>query len=206
MPDIWLTSFANASVIASAYLIGSIPFGYIIVRLRTRKDLRNVGTGNVGAYNVLKQMGLAASVLVTLLDMGKGIVGFKIADWLDAPEGVTYACAAAVIIGHVYPVFLKYRGGTGVAPAIGIASVVAPLYTATASLGGLIVGLPRKSPPIGIFIGLLILNVLLIVDNHSHFNIHVILLVTLLVVVAHLLKKYRQVSSGQKRGGWREIC
>ncbi len=197
--------FAAAFTIASAYLIGSIPFGYIIVRLRTRKDLRNVGTGNVGAYNVLKQMGPAASVLVTLLDMGKGIVGFKLAAWLDAPEGVAYACVAAVIIGHVYPVFLRFKGGTGVAPAMGIASVAAPLYTAIGFLAGLAVGLPRKSPPIGIFVGLIVLNILLIVDNRSHFNIHVVLLVTLLVVAAHLLKKYRQVKSGQKRGGWREI-
>lgn len=201
MSDIWLSLF----LIASAYIIGSLPIGYIIVRLRTNKDLRSVGTGNVGAYNVLKQMGPAASVLVTVLDMGKGVAGFKLADWTGMPDGVEYACTAAVIIGHVYPVFLKFRGGTGVAPGLGIAAAVAPLYTAISFAAGLAIGLPKKSPPIGIFVGLLVLNSLSIIIWESESQVFVVLIVTLLVITAHLIKKYRQVKSGLKQAKWKEI-
>ena len=200
MSGMWLSLFA----ITFAYVIGSVPIGYIVIRLRTKRDLRSVGTGNVGAYNVLKQMGPAASVLVTLLDMGKGIAGFKLAEWIGAPEGVGYACAAAVIIGHVYPVFLNFKGGTGVAPGMGITAAVAPVYTAISFAVGLAAGLPTKIPPVGIFVGLLVLNTLSIVEGEPK-QIFIIFTVTLLVIMAHLLKKYRQVKSGLKKASWREI-
>lgn len=201
MSDIWL----SIGAIVSAYLIGSIPIGYIIVRLRTKKDLRSVGTGNVGAYNVLKQMGHTASVLVTLLDMSKGIVGFKLAEWFGTPEEVSIICAASVIIGHVYPVFLGFKGGTGVAPGLGIAAVVAPLYTALSFLAGLVVGLPKKSPPIGIFVGLIVLNISTLMSKGSRSAILILAVVTSLVIIAHLLKKYRQVRAGLKLAKLKEI-
>lgn len=201
MSDIWL----SLGTVVFAYLIGSIPAGYIIVRLRTRKDLRSVGTGNVGAYNVLKQMGAAASVLVTLLDMGKGMAGFKLADWVGAPEGIGPICAAAVIIGHVYPLFLSFKGGTGVAPGLGIATVVTPLYAAISFLIGLIFGLPKKSPPIGIFVGLIVLNVSVLISRKPQSMILTIGVVTLLIVAAHLLKKYRQVRAGLKTANLKEL-
>lgn len=104
------------------YLLGSIPFGMLLTRLGGKGDIRAVGSGNIGATNVLRtgSKGLAAATLV--LDMLKGTAAVLLA-WSVWPDGVRFAAAGA-ILGHLYPVWLKFRGGKGVATLLG---VVAPL-------------------------------------------------------------------------------
>lgn len=105
------------------YLLGSIPFGLLLTRLSGRGDLRAIGSGNIGATNVLRtgSKGLAAATL--LLDAAKGTAAVIIAQRLW-PEG-QYHAAAGAMIGHLYPLWLKFRGGKGVATLLG---VIAPLY------------------------------------------------------------------------------
>lgn len=105
------------------YLLGSIPFGLLLTHLSGRGDLRAIGSGNIGATNVLRtgSKGLAAATL--LLDAGKGAAAVIIAQMLW-PEGAFHAAAGAMI-GHLYPLWLKFRGGKGVATLLG---VIAPLY------------------------------------------------------------------------------
>jgi glycerol-3-phosphate acyltransferase PlsY len=104
------------------YLLGSIPFGLILTRLGGKGDIRAIGSGNIGATNVLRtgSKGLAAATLV--LDAVKGAAAVLLAQryW---PEGVQFAAAGAMI-GHLYPVWLKFQGGKGVATLLG---VIAPL-------------------------------------------------------------------------------
>jgi acyl phosphate:glycerol-3-phosphate acyltransferase len=106
--------------LAIAYLLGGIPFGYLLVRLTTGRDVRQAGSGNIGATNVLRTSGRAAGVATLLLDIAKGYL----AVWLEGRltgghvEWMS-AAALAVMIGHSYPVFLHFRGGKAVAAFVG---------------------------------------------------------------------------------------
>lgn len=101
------------------YLLGSIPFGVILTRWGGAGDLRSIGSGNIGATNVLRtgRKGLAAATL--LLDGFKGWAAVALCEWLW--PGTSVIAAAAVFLGHLYPVWLKFRGGKGVATLMGIA-------------------------------------------------------------------------------------
>ena len=104
---------------AIAYLLGSIPFGLLLTRLGGTRDLRSVGSGSIGATNVLRtgRKGLAATTL--LLDLLKGLAAVLIA-WRWFPDGVAWA-ALGVVVGHCFPVWLGFRGGKGVATKMGVA-------------------------------------------------------------------------------------
>ena len=109
-------------VAALAYLLGSIPFGLLLTRFAGLGDVREIGSGNIGATNVLRtgHKGLAAATL--LLDAGKGIVAVVLVRLLATdPWWLEQVAAAAVLLGHCYPVWLKFRGGKGVATFFGIA-------------------------------------------------------------------------------------
>lgn len=112
-------------VVIAAYAIGSIPFGYLIVRLSAGADVRQTGSGGTGATNVSRRAGKAAGVLTLLLDAAKGAIAVLIAAWWS--EGWVVALAAlAVIVGHIFPVWLGFRGGKGMATAVGVFFVLAP--------------------------------------------------------------------------------
>jgi len=109
-----------------AYALGSVPFALILAR-RAGADLRRVGSGNLGATNVVRATGMKVGVLVALLDIAKGAGSVALAGRLtDNPAGPALAGIAA-IVGHVYPAWLRFRGGTGVATACGVFSVLTPL-------------------------------------------------------------------------------
>lgn len=101
------------------YALGSIPFGLILTRVFQAGDLRSIGSGNIGATNVLRtgRKGLAAATL--LLDMGKGLAAVLLA-WRLFPEAVSLAAAGA-ILGHCFPIWLRFKGGKGVATLMGVA-------------------------------------------------------------------------------------
>ena len=107
--------------ISIAYLLGSIPFGYILVRLFRREDVRQQGSGNIGATNVARSGGTKLCVVTLLLDIGKAYAAVVIARHL-APGvyDVQVAAAVAAVVGHVFPVWLGFRGGKGVASALGV--------------------------------------------------------------------------------------
>ena len=107
-------------VLLVAYLLGGIPFGYLIVKMRTGRDVRDFGSGNIGATNVLRTSGRAAGVVTLLLDVVKGLVAVWIADRFTYHDPLWMSAAAvAVMAGHAFPVFLKFRGGKAVASFIG---------------------------------------------------------------------------------------
>jgi len=114
LPDVFL-----AVALILGYLFGSIPFGLILTRLAGTKDLRSIGSGNIGATNVLRtgHKGLAAATL--LLDMLKGTAAVIVAGYFDGPNAAMLAALGA-FLGHLFPVWLKFRGGKGVAVYIGV--------------------------------------------------------------------------------------
>lgn len=123
----------------AALLIGGIPFGYIVGRLVLQDDIRRHGSGNIGATNVGRVLGWKWGSLVLLLDALKGLLPTLAAQQLatrEMPESAvlhtTIATGVAAIIGHMYPIYLKLRGGKGVATALGVVLVVAPAASAAA--------------------------------------------------------------------------
>ena len=112
-------------VIAIAYLIGSIPFAYLLSR-RRGIDLRQVGSGNVGASNVLRTSGVSPAVLAMALDGLKGVVAVLVAQRITSGPAAPMAAGLASVIGHIYPVWLRFRGGKGVATAAGVFGVLTP--------------------------------------------------------------------------------
>jgi acyl phosphate:glycerol-3-phosphate acyltransferase len=116
-----------ALIILLAYLIGSIPFALLIARRWSVADLRLVGSGNLGAANVMRTSGVTAGVLVALLDIAKGAASVWLAERFTTNAAAPAAAGVAAIVGHVYPVWLRFRGGKGVATACGVFSVLTPM-------------------------------------------------------------------------------
>lgn len=103
-----------------AYLLGSIPFGVLIVKARGGPDIRSAGSGNIGAANVTRTAGAVAGVLTLVLDAGKGYLAVWIAERATGGNiRWMMIAAAAAVIGHVFPVWLRFRGGKGVATSLG---------------------------------------------------------------------------------------
>ena len=119
--------------ISIAYLLGSIPFGYLLVRIFRNEDIREQGSGNIGATNVARSGAKGLGFATLLLDLGKALAGVLIARLLAAGMGsagqydVEVAAAVAAICGHVFPVWLGFKGGKGVATGFGVFLVAAPL-------------------------------------------------------------------------------
>jgi glycerol-3-phosphate acyltransferase PlsY len=113
-------------IVIMAYLLGSIPFSFLIVKLVARKDVRRVGSGNVGATNAMRAAGKAAGVAALLLDVAKGVAAVVIARRLGSPPSLQGAAAFFVMLGHCYPVWLGFRGGKGVATSAGAMGALAP--------------------------------------------------------------------------------
>ncbi len=121
----------SASILC-AYLIGSVPFAWLTARRWGARDLHAVGSGNLGAANVFRVSGPAAGMLVAFLDISKGAASVLLAERLDDSSGGSAAAGLAAIVGHIYPVWLRFRGGKGVATACGVFGVLAPLATLAA--------------------------------------------------------------------------
>lgn len=135
--------FLPAVLLAAAYLIGSIPFSWLIVRISRNIDIRSVGSGNVGATNVLRNAGKGAGILALLLDglKGWGVVFMAVvvtgsAHWPFGVDGATATnspsfwvglAALVVVVGHMFPVWLRFRGGKGVATGAGAYLGIDPL-------------------------------------------------------------------------------
>jgi glycerol-3-phosphate acyltransferase PlsY len=111
------------------YGIGSLPIGYLVASRLRGVDLRRVGSGNVGATNVYRTAGLAIALLVMGLDMAKGVGSVLLVSREAAGGAAPVAAGVAAVIGHVYPVWLRFRGGKGVATAAGVFAVLAPFAT-----------------------------------------------------------------------------
>ena len=115
---------------ATAYLLGSVPSGYLLYKLRSGQDIRSTGSGNIGATNVLRAAGWATGAVTFALDAGKGAAAVLLAARLS--DGSTHAGAMAIVCvlaGHCFPVFLKFRGGKGVATGAGAFFAVSPTAT-----------------------------------------------------------------------------
>ena len=118
----------------AAYLIGAIPFGLLLARWVKGVDVREAGSGNIGATNVARSAGKGIGLLTLALDVAKGAAPVLIAErLLDQPKAIVVGAGFAAVLGHVFPVYLRFRGGKGVATSLGVFAAVTPMPTAIAA-------------------------------------------------------------------------
>ncbi len=115
-----------AFVLLAAYLIGSIPFAFLVARRWRGIDLRRSGSGNLGATNVMRTAGLRSAIAVVSLDIVKGAAVVALAHRAVPEQAAVSAAGVAAIVGHIYPVWLRFRGGKGVATSFGVFAMLAP--------------------------------------------------------------------------------
>lgn len=119
MPELVTSPGLLLLTAVSGYLLGAIPFGVVVTRMLGLGDLRQIGSGNIGATNVLRTGNKGAALATLLLDGGKGAIAVLIARWLLAGDAAQVAGLAA-FLGHLFPVWLGFRGGKGVATFLGV--------------------------------------------------------------------------------------
>jgi glycerol-3-phosphate acyltransferase PlsY len=125
-PEVGYSPEDMALSVILGYCIGSVPFAWLLSRRWGADDLRRIGSGNIGAANVLRASGVRAGVLVAVLDIAKGALSVALAMRLSSDVNAPAAAGLAAIIGHVYPAWLRFKGGKGVATACGVFSVLTP--------------------------------------------------------------------------------
>jgi glycerol-3-phosphate acyltransferase PlsY len=137
-------------VAVASYLLGAIPFGYLVARWRGH-DIRREGSGNIGATNVARVLGLRWGLLVFALDFGKGALPVALARLLPPPgdsellpDTLPVLAGIAAFVGHLVPIYLRFRGGKGVATGCGVIAVLLPVYALIVLLAwGLVLALTR---------------------------------------------------------------
>ena len=115
------------------YLAGSVPFAYLLAR-RAGIDVRVAGSGNVGAANVFRTTGTWRGISVMLLDVAKGVAAVGVAQWTTSGPAMPAVSGAAAVVGHIYPIWLRFHGGKGVAVAAGVFAVLTPAATSLAAI------------------------------------------------------------------------
>jgi len=181
--------------LTAAYLLGSIPFGYLLVRFVQQEDVRDTGSGNIGATNVARAGGTTLGLFTLLLDALKGFVAAFLAmqfapNTANGPSTLAIAAAVAAVVGHIFPVWLRFRGGKGIATALGVFIALVPMVafssvgvfalivaiTRLVSLGSILAAVsipflaillvPHRSP--ALLVGLSFISLLSIVKHHAN--------------------------------------
>ena len=198
--------------ILMAYLVGAVPFGIIISRIFGIKDIRNEGSGNIGAANVWRVAGYKAAVWVFIADIGKGAVAILMAEAAYNNFNLSFysldlflaTCGAAVVIGHIFPVFLKFKGGKGANTTLGVAAALLPIHSLICVTVFLIVLMVTKYVSLGSIIGATVLSLGLAFEKyilgHAVSNVYLVMtsILTVLVIFAHRKNISRIISGNEK--------
>ena len=186
-------------LVVVAYLLGSVSFAVLIVRAVTGKDIRAEGSGNAGATNVLRGHGRRLALLVALLDVAKGAAAVLLMRLVTADPAWTAAAGLAAILGHVFPIFYGFRGGKGVATAVGAFLVLAPLAV-LCCLGVfvLVVALTRYVS-LGSVISLALLSPVAGLLFHASRPVVTAAGLTALVVLLKHLGNLKRIAKGEER-------
>ena len=206
MPEVTqLETWLAVLSIFLGYILGSIPSAYILVRLTRKTDIRTLGTGNVGALNAYQQMGPVAGIAILAADVSKGVVAVFLPLWIGAPDWARYGSAIAAVIGHTWPVFLNFRGGKGAATILGVGLAFAPPLAAISVIPLVVAILTIRNVVIGVAVGFILFNVLIVVTGQPWPLIGVCLVLTLFVVGNYLVRTLRHMVTAIRQRRWHSV-
>jgi glycerol-3-phosphate acyltransferase PlsY len=187
----------QAAVVAGSFLLGSIPFGVLLAR-RRGVDLKKVGSGNIGATNAARALGKKAGVVVLLLDTFKAFAPtFATARWLDGGPELAAAVGFAAFLGHIYSPWLRFRGGKGVACALGAFLALAPLATLMAGAVCAVVVVATRIGSLGSLLGMAALLPALVVRHEPRAYVTLAAAMFVLIVWRHR-DNLRRLAKGQE--------
>jgi len=186
------------------YFVGSIPFAYLLSR-QQGVDLRRAGSGNIGASNVLRTTGVRAAMLAMALDGVKGTIAVLIAQLLAAGPITAVAAACASVVGHVYPIWLRFRGGKGVATAAGAFAVLAPEAMGIASCVFLLAVIVTRFISVGSIAGALTLVIVAAISDAPGAVAIGAIVSTLIIIYRHRENLARLVAGTERRIGQRVV-
>jgi acyl phosphate:glycerol-3-phosphate acyltransferase len=191
-------------LITLSFLVGSIPFGIIVAKAKG-VDLRKVGSGNIGATNVLRSMGKWAAALTLLGDIMKGALAVALGRYFGADVFHEGLCGIAAIMGHNFSIFLKFRGGKGVATSLGVLLVYSPFVACVTIALWVIVSVFTKYSSLGALMsfGLVPLNIFLLDFEHKE-KLFIGIMITLLILIRHRDNMSRLIKGTERKIGQRE--
>ncbi|HPR64963.1 MAG TPA: glycerol-3-phosphate 1-O-acyltransferase PlsY [Thermoanaerobaculia bacterium] len=192
MPEAWW-------YVLVAYLLGSIPFGYLLTFVISREDIRSHGSGNIGATNVSRKLGLAGGLATLALDAGKGALAVWIPIHFSGHPLLIGASVFAVVAGHCYPIFLAFKGGKGVATAAGAFIVLAPLPTLLAALVLVITVLIKRYVSLGSCVGAAVLPILMALLNPPHRWVLLFTVLTACLIIYRHRENIQRIQDGTER-------
>jgi|SRR5215213_2102887 len=172
-------------VVFLAYLIGSIPFGYLIVKGIVGADVRQTGSGGTGATNVSRRAGKVAGVITLVLDALKGSAAVFIVKTMTGNDWLIAVAAIAVLVGHVFPVWLGFRGGKGVATGAGVFFILAPAALVCAAFVFIATVVLTRYVSLGSMVAVATVPLFVWTQNGPHPVLLTALLAALLIVFAH---------------------
>jgi len=184
----------------SAYLVGSIPTAYLLVRWLKRADVRTIGSGNVGATNVTRAAGWGAGALVFLLDAAKGLVAVAIIGRSLAPA-ISWWCGVCAVIGHVFPCWLRFRGGKGFATTLGLLLGAAPAVAAACGLAWALGYLVTRFSSVGSLVGAAAIPIAQWLLHAPDAELRVGIALALLLMVTHRSNILRLLQGREHRAG-----
>jgi len=190
--------------VALAYLVGSIPFAYLLSR-RQGIDLRRAGSGNVGASNVLRTTGARAAVIAMVLDGVKGSAAVLMAQLLSAGAVTAVAAACVSVVGHVYPIWLRFKGGKGVATAAGAFAVLAPEALGVAAAVFVVAVIVTRFISLGSIAGALTLTLVAALSDVPAVVTVGATVATLIIIYRHRDNLARLAAGTERRVGQRVV-
>ena len=196
---------AVISLALAAYILGSVPTAYIVVRAVNGEDIRDVGSHNVGALNAYRRVGAWAGLTVLLVDAAKGVLAVTVPRLLGIDDWALFITTPLVVAGHNWPVFLNFRGGKGAAAIFGISLVIVPWLTVITAGPSILVMLLLRNVVLGAAFGFILLNILLWVTGQGAEQVGLCLLLTLLVTGTYVLNVRDQILSNIKARQWRAL-
>ena len=188
-----------------AYLAGSVSPSYLLVRFKTGEDVRQTGSRNAGTLNTYHRLGIAGGLVVLVVDAGKGALAVLVPALVGAPAWTVFATAPLVLIGHNWPVWLRFRGGKGAAVLLGLSLALFPVVTAACIIPVALVMIVFRNVVLGAAMAYVLICVVLIIVGTEW---HMVLLSVLLTVMAgatYLFGFRGQISALIQDKQWRRL-
>ena len=188
-----------------AYLLGSVSPSYLLVRLRTGEDVRQMRSRNAGTLNTYHRLGLMGGLTVLALDAGKGALAVLAPGLVNAPGWTVFAVAPLVLIGHNWPIFLRFRGGKGAAVLLGVSLGLFPIITAFCLIPIALIMVLFRNVVLGAAAGYVLVCLTLIVVGTEWPRVALSVFLALLAGVTYLFGFHREISAMARTGEWRRL-